>query len=146
MPRDTLPLLALAGLLAGCGASRQELAGPAAGAADPSLLRLAAFQAGPLRGVAAAPRAAADLLGQPAEGLRAMLGEPSLRRAEGASAEIWLYLGQACALDLVLYRDRAGRLQVAFAAARTGEQAIGTAAEAECLRRIAAGEPPRPTI
>ena len=86
----------------------------------------------------AAPRSASQLLGGTPELLRAWLGEPSLRRPEGSGAEVWLYAAEACALDLVLYRDAAGRLRVAFAAARAAGEAVPTATEAECLVRIAA--------
>jgi hypothetical protein len=86
------------------------------------------------------PQAAAQLLGQTPELLRLWLGEPALRRPEGPGAEIWLYAAERCALDLVLYRDRAGgRLRVAFAAARAAGEDAETGTEAECLRRIAAG-------
>lgn len=95
--------------------------------------------------VAAGPPLLADqLLGRTPERVRLWLGEPALRRPEGSTAEIWLYASEACALDLVLYRDRAGRLRVGFAAARArGEPGQGTT-ETDCLRAIAAGPPPRP--
>jgi hypothetical protein len=82
----------------------------------------------------AAPTAAAQLLGAPPETVRRWLGEPSLRRAEG-SAEVWLYAGPACALDLVLY-PAAGRLGVAHAAARANGTEPRT--EAACLAELAA--------
>ncbi|MBW8270250.1 hypothetical protein [Caldovatus aquaticus] len=98
------------------------------------------------------PAEAAQLLGLPAESVVRRLGEPSLRRPEGA-AEIWLYTARSCALDVILYREEApprggagdpvpaaaasGALRVAFAAAR----AAGTEprSEAACLREIAGG-------
>jgi hypothetical protein len=82
----------------------------------------------------ARPTAAAQLLGAGPEVLRRWLGEPALRRTEG-SAEIWLYAGEACALDLVLYPE-AGRLRVAHAAARAN--GTGNRTEAACLREIGA--------
>jgi len=82
----------------------------------------------------APPASAAELLGLGPEGLRHRLGEPVLRRAEG-TAEIWLYTGPACALDLVLYRE-SGRLRVAHAAARASGAEPRT--EAACLEEIAA--------
>ncbi|NOG72846.1 hypothetical protein [Roseicella sp. DB1501] len=82
----------------------------------------------------AVPTAAAQLLGAPPDALRRWLGEPSLRRAEG-SAEVWLYAGPACALDLVLY-PAAGWLGVAHAAARASGTEPRT--EAACLAELAA--------
>ncbi|MCB4822720.1 hypothetical protein [Roseicella aerolata] len=86
------------------------------------------------------PVAAAELLGAGPETLRRWLGEPSLRRSEGG-AEIWLYAGEGCALDLVLY-PAGGGLRVAHAAAR----AHGTEPRTEvaCLRGIAAPPAMRP--
>ncbi|MCK8782888.1 hypothetical protein M0638_00650 [Roseomonas sp. NAR14] len=81
------------------------------------------------------PAHAAQLLGLPSTALRHWLGEPSLRRRDGP-AEIWLYLGAVCALDVILYEEP-GRdaPQVGFAAAR----ATGTErrSEAACLRELA---------
>jgi hypothetical protein len=91
------------------------------------------------------PRAAAQLLGQPPELVRHWLGEPLLRRPEGPGAEIWLYAAQACALDIVLYRERGGRLRVAFAAARAAGEDAESGTEADCLRRIADGSGARPS-
>jgi hypothetical protein len=81
---------------------------------------------------AARPAAAAELLGARPDAVRRWLGEPALRRIEGA-AEVWLYAGPACALDLVLYPERGG-LRVAHAVAR----ASGTEqrAEAACLAEL----------
>jgi hypothetical protein len=88
------------------------------------------------------PAAADQLLGLGPELLRRWLGEPSLRRAEGG-AEVWLYAGTACALDLVLYPDR-GRLRVAHASARANGTEPRT--EAGCLQDLTArGRPPRPS-
>jgi hypothetical protein len=77
--------------------------------------------------------AAAQFLGAGPEAVRRRLGEPSLRRAEG-QAEIWLYAGASCALDLVLYPGDAG-LRIAHAAARAG--GTGSVTEADCLRQLA---------
>jgi len=103
--------------------------------------RLAAWPpagATPRRGGTGPPPAeAAQLMGLPAEAVTRWLGEPALRRPEGP-AEIWLYTGASCALDVILYRDGAqGELRVAYAAAR----ASGTErrAEAACLNEIAGG-------
>ncbi len=86
------------------------------------------------------PLAAAQLLGAAPEALRRWLGEPVLRRPEGP-AEIWLYAGQDCALDLVLYRE-GGQLRVAHAAARANGAAAQT--EGACLRQISAAAAGRP--
>jgi hypothetical protein len=113
---------------------------PAAGASSPAAL-LGAAAARP--GRAGAPESASGLLGLGPEALRRALGEPDLRRPEGA-AEVWLYTAEACALDLVLYQDRGGGgLRVAHAAARASGAEPRT--EAACLREIAApAAPPGP--
>lgn len=84
-----------------------------------------------------APAAVAALMQQTAEAVRAALGEPSLRRAEGADAEIWLYEAPDCRLDLVLYRDPGQPWRVAHAQARSAGMAAQT--EGDCLRAIAGG-------
>ena len=87
------------------------------------------------------PAAADQLLGLGPDLLRRWLGEPSLRRAEGG-AEVWLYAGSACALDLVLY-PQSGRLRVAHASARASGTEPRT--EAGCLQDLAArAGPARP--
>jgi len=78
------------------------------------------------------PGAAGGLLGAGPDALRRWLGEPMLRRREGP-AEVWLYAGPACALDLVLY-DAPGGLRVAHAAARANGTAPRT--ETQCLRDL----------
>lgn len=121
---------ALASQRAGLGA-----AGPAADAAPMPGGVLTTARPGPQ---ADPPNLARELVGQTPEGLRRLLGEPRLRRAEDG-AEIWHYQASQCHLDLVLYPDQATRpvLRVAFAQAR----AAGTArrSEAACLRDIARG-------
>lgn len=81
------------------------------------------------------PAAVAQLLGARPDAVRRWLGEPSLRRIEG-TAEVWLYAGAACALDLVLYPDRDG-LGVAHAAARANGTEPRT--EASCLGELGRG-------
>ena len=81
----------------------------------------------------AAPGTAAALLGQGPDALLAALGTPTLRRPDG-DAEVWLYLGPHCALDLVLYRG-AGGPRVAHAAARANSTETRT--ESACLREVA---------
>jgi hypothetical protein len=70
-----------------------------------------------------------------------MLGDPSIRRPEGA-AEIWLYEAPSCRLDVILYAE-GNALVVAHAAAR----ALGAGeavTEAACLSAIAAAPAPAP--
>ncbi|RAI60778.1 hypothetical protein [Roseicella frigidaeris] len=93
----------------------------------------AAMPALPAAASGPAPTAAAQLLGAPPALLRRWLGEPSLIRAEGG-AEVWLYAGPACALDLVLYPAGDG-LGVAHAAARASGATPRT--EAACLAELA---------
>lgn len=87
-----------------------------------------------------APVAASALLRRSGTELRAVLGEPALRRAEGV-AEIWLYEAPRCRLDVILYRED-GAMRVAHAEAR----AFGTQSqtEADCLADIAARAPRPP--
>lgn len=89
---------------------------------------------------AGAPTQAAQLLGAPPAALTRLLGPPRLRRAEG-EAEIWLYQGAACHLDLVLYPAAGGGLRVAWAAARAG--GVERRGEAACLRDLASASPGR---
>ena len=62
------------------------------------------------------PATAAALVGVTADQLRRMLGEPAIRRPEGA-AEVWLYEAPACRLDVILYAEGSA-LVVGHAAAR----------------------------
>jgi hypothetical protein len=87
------------------------------------------------------PRAAAHLIGAGPGELRRLLGEPSLRRTEG-EAEVWLYAGGGCALDLILYQEASAGLRVAHAAARANGAEPRT--EAACLGEIAGGPMDQP--
>ena len=90
------------------------------------------------------PAAGSRFIGATPEGLRAALGEPLLRRHEGP-AEIWLYTGGGCQLDVVFYGSEAAA-RVAHIQARAG--GIHQRSEASCLRDIsaqaAAGPSPSP--
>lgn len=86
---------------------------------------------------AVAPRSAAALIGASPDALLERLGTPQLRRPEG-DAEIWLYSGGGCQLDLLLYSTPGG-LRVLHAQARAG--GIGQRTEAACLRDIASRTP-----
>lgn len=81
------------------------------------------------------PTSAATLNGSPPEALVALLGEPSLRRAEGP-VSIWLYSAAGCQLDVMFYPGVHGP-RVAHIQARAGGFAQRT--EAACLRDLAAG-------
>lgn len=93
----------------------------------PVALAIAAWREAPVRD-------ARGLVGAPAPSLLRALGPPDLRRRDG-EAEAWLYRGQTCMLDVVLYPDAGAREgRVAFAAARaTG---IARVAEQACLQEI----------
>jgi hypothetical protein len=80
------------------------------------------------------PSHAASLLGATPEAVRATLGEPMLRRAEG-QAQVWLYSGGGCQLDIVLYAGASGP-RVAHVQARAG--GLAQRSEASCLRDISA--------
>jgi hypothetical protein len=87
------------------------------------------------------PLAVSGLLGAGPDALLRWFGEPDLRRPEGGGAEVMLFLGPGCALDVVLYADtaaRGGMRGVAHAAARAEGAAAVT--EADCLRGIGAAE------
>lgn len=81
----------------------------------------------------ARPLAVAELLGAGPDALRRWFGDPDLRRPE-SDAEVQLFLGDGCALDVVLYADASAAKRVAHAAARADGPAAVT--EAECLRRL----------
>jgi len=90
------------------------------------------------------PAHAQALIGAASGTIRATLGSPDLIRTDGP-AEVWLYRGESCLLDVMLYRDRAsGEGRVAHAQARAA--GISGIAETECLREIAANPPPSPGI
>jgi hypothetical protein len=90
----------------------------------------------------APPAAAAALVGVTADQVRRMLGEPAIRRPEGA-AEVWLYEASRCRLDVILYAD-GPTLLVGHAAARAlGGSAEGVT-ESACLAAIAAAPAPTP--
>lgn len=81
-----------------------------------------------------------SLLGASPEMVRATLGEPLLRRSEGP-AQVWLYAGGGCQVDIVLYTAESGP-RVAHVQARAGGLAQRT--EASCLRDIASQASTRP--
>ncbi|WP_120007036.1 hypothetical protein [Teichococcus vastitatis] len=86
----------------------------------------------------ATPGTVSQLLGQSPDALRRWLGEPRLRRREGA-AQIWLYQTPFCHLDVVLDRDDApsSPLRVSYAAARSSGTDRQT--EASCLQELQRG-------
>ncbi len=86
------------------------------------------------------PASATALTGSGPERLVAMLGEPALRRAEGA-VSIWLYSAAGCQLDVMFYPGAEGP-RVAHVQARAGGFAQRT--EAACLRDLAASARRRP--
>ena len=83
----------------------------------------------------APPAAAAALVGATADQLRRTLGEPSIRRPEGA-AEVWLYEAPACRIDVILFAETSG-LVVGHAAARALGDGAGVT-ESACLSAVAA--------
>ncbi|WBV43233.1 hypothetical protein [Pseudoroseomonas cervicalis] len=85
-----------------------------------------------------APQSAAQLLGQSPTTLQRWLGEPRLRRTEG-NAQIWLYQGPYCHLDVVMDREDVPNspLRVSYAAARAAGTERRT--EAACLAELARG-------
>ena len=86
------------------------------------------------------PAAAATLQGREPEAVISALGEPALRRREGA-AEVWLYQAPDCRLDLVFYPEDA-RLVLAHAAARSfGARRL---TESACIATIARAPNPPP--
>jgi hypothetical protein len=146
--RGLLALLAL--LPAACadpGPSLQEQALAEALAANRASLEAlnpdgsapAAARPGGTEAGLAAPASAARLRDAPASVVTGWFGPPQRRRVEG-DAEIWLYQGSNCFLDLVLYRE-AGSLRVADATARAA--GLGRATEGDCLRGLAR-RPPGP--
>jgi hypothetical protein len=139
----------LASLEAGIASAHASLAAVSAGpraapAPFPQLSAGAAVPAGAVAAEAAArlpsgtkPLAAAELLGAGPDALRRWFGEPDLRRPEG-DAEVMLFVGSGCALDVVLYPAAGGTKRVAHAAARADGPAAVT--EAGCLRGIGDGD------
>jgi hypothetical protein len=114
---------------------------PLLGGAQPSFRpvgaasAVAATAAGAPFPVGSRPLAASGLLGAEPDALRRWFGDPDLRRPEG-DAEVQLYLGPSCALDVVLYAEGGG-MRVFHAVARAEGAAAVT--EAECLHGIGGG-------
>ena len=138
--RDEARLMALESGLASAQASLAALS-PGAPSAAPSPLSAGAAPVRPVGTVfppaGARPLAASDLLGAGPDALRRWFGDSDLRRPEG-DAEVRLYLGPGCALDVVLYAEAAGGgMRVAHAAARAEGAAAVT--EADCLRGLGGG-------
>ncbi|MBP0444610.1 hypothetical protein J8J14_07420 [Roseomonas sp. SSH11] len=114
---------------------RASIAGvspPPSAPTPPGLRRVATGNIAPRQ---AAPGSVAALVGKTPDSVLATLGQPTRRRPEG-NAEIWLYQGTHCALDLVLYRE-ASTPRVAWAAARASGTESRT--EARCLSELVAG-------
>ncbi|WP_188969458.1 hypothetical protein [Neoroseomonas lacus] len=131
-------------------ASTQASVALAGGARPPALaatpLRPAALQPAWAPGATrqpgrAAPATAAALMGVTADQLRRMLGEPAIRRPEGA-AEVWLYEAPTCRLDVILYAEGSA-LVVGLAAARALGGAEGVT-ESACLAAVATAPAPTP--
>lgn len=138
--RAALPLLAVP--LAACVAAQGSSADAVlAGVVAQHRASIAAAGGAPAVQQRQASGPAGALLGQTPDRLRARLGEPDLRRAEG-QAEVWRYSAPHCHLDLVLYPE-AGVLRVGHAAARAA--GLTARSEAECLADIAA-RPARPRV
>ena len=142
----------LAALEAGIASAQASLSALSAGAPPapppPSLLGGAPPSSHPVGAASAAagaavasfpggsrPFAASGLLGAGPDALRRWFGDPDLRRPEG-DAEVHLYLGPSCALDVVLYAEGGG-MRVFHAVARAEGAAAVT--EAECLHGIGGG-------
>ncbi|MFH5923165.1 hypothetical protein [Roseomonas xinghualingensis] len=83
----------------------------------------------------ASPGSVAALMGQPPDAVIAALGQPTRRRPEG-DAEIWLYQGRNCALDVILYGSR-NTARVTWAAARAN--GTGRQTETGCLVELVTG-------
>ncbi|MFL1463714.1 hypothetical protein ACI6QG_16015 [Roseococcus sp. DSY-14] len=140
MPRRNLAFLLM---LAACGPEGGEAA-LARAALDSQRATLQALGA-PAPALRPAPRPvaaarASQFMGATPDALRAALGEPLLRREEGAAA-VWLYSAGGCQLDVIFYDGAQGR-RVGHVQARAGGVAQRT--EAACLRDIqsAARRPP----
>jgi hypothetical protein len=122
--------------LAACSSDPAPEAGPAARAMPEATAAVAPSPR---------PEASPGLIGATPEALRAALGEPMLRRSEGP-AQIWLYAGGGCHLDIVLYAGEAGP-RVAHIQARAG--GIAQRSSAACLRDLSAQAtrpPARPAV
>jgi len=132
MPR--WPFLLLLTACAGGPELEAEAARAALSAHRASLEALGAPSASPARrDRPVVPAQTSSLLGASPEAVRAALGEPLLRRSEG-QAQVWLYSGGGCQVDIVLYPADSGP-RVAHVQARAGGLTQRT--EASCLRDIA---------
>ncbi|HEY4253766.1 MAG TPA: hypothetical protein VGM87_21335 [Roseomonas sp.] len=138
LPR-LLPLLLLAACQAGgegpfVAPQPVSATGPAAAPPAPVAPARAAVVV-PVPPANTRPGNTAALLGTDAGAVIGLFGPPLLRRSEG-SAEIWLYAGPDCHLDIVFYPgEGGGAARVAHAATRSEGATPRT--EAECLAGIA---------
>ncbi len=129
--------LALLGamLLAGC-----------AGHAEPEAVPQSAPAVPP---PAKSPRVAAikasrpdELMGKTAQGLRALMGAPTLLRKDHG-AEVWQYAGKSCVLFAYLYPNAKGALEVSYLDAR--RKTAGGMPVPDCLTSLAGEGAARPT-
>lgn len=135
-PMRLLPVLLLTACQAGGeGAVGAEPVAPAAQVSPAAATPAAPTRPPPPGAANAPPGTAAALLGAAPEAVIGVFGAPLLRRSEG-NAEIWLYAGPRCHLDIVFYPgEDGGAPRVAHAAARVeGDAPRG---EAACLAGIA---------
>lgn len=121
-------------LLAACASDSALEDAAALAVLDSQGASLAALGQAPLPTGRGVPRAAGELVGAAPAVVLGRLGQPRLRRREGA-AEVWLYSAAGCQLDLVFYATPNGQ-RVLHAQARAGGLVQRT--EAACLRDIAA--------
>ncbi|MGE0094663.1 MAG: hypothetical protein AB7M05_12415 [Alphaproteobacteria bacterium] len=100
----------------------------------------AATQPTPPAPTASLPQPSPDqLMGLDAQGVTRLLGQPSLKRAEGP-AHVWQYANRLCVLDVVMYDDEAKRgPRVNYVELR--DPAGGSAVPRSCFRSFLKNPP-----
>lgn len=100
----------------------------------------AAAQPAPQAPTASLPQPSPDqLIGLDAQGVTRLLGQPSLKRAEGP-AHVWQYANRLCVLDVVMYDDETKRgPRVSYVELR--DPAGGNALPRNCFRSLLKNPP-----
>jgi len=81
-------------------------------------------------------------MGQTAQGLRALMGPPTLLRRDH-DAEVWQYAGKSCVLFAYLYPNAKGVPAVSYLDAR--RKTAGAIPVADCLTALASDRAGNPT-
>ena len=94
--------------------------------------------AAPRRNTAIHAASAGELMGKTPQGLRALMGAPSLLRKDHG-AEVWQYAGDSCVLFAYLYPNAKGVPEVSYLDAR--KKTSGAMPVPDCLAALSGAAP-----